>query len=202
MRRGPATAATLRSLLLVALFGLAGVAGCGNDAVCPLGTAGSPCRFTTEPGDRPEVPSAGSPDTFAPDALPRDGVDGDGEGNDSGAPEATDAPGPDDNSDTSAVHGSWAAALASIAAVRGNDAPGRGHPDTNDAGGLSAAAAALRGAPFAGGSSRRGLASARTDQTETGDGTEGMTVGDAGAAPQRDNPRRDAAGAPRDLDPV
>ena len=32
--------------------------GCGSDAVCPTGTEGSPCQLVTDPGERPDVPTA------------------------------------------------------------------------------------------------------------------------------------------------
>lgn len=53
--------------------------GCGDDATCPSGTSGSPCRYTVGAGDAPTVPSwtdagpTGESDTATPDDI--DGAD-------------------------------------------------------------------------------------------------------------------------------
>lgn len=60
--------AALRALCLagLALAPLAGL-GCDDDAVCPSGTAGNPCRYTATVSQAPTVPSR--PDASAADAT-------------------------------------------------------------------------------------------------------------------------------------
>jgi hypothetical protein len=36
-------------------FAAGGIAGCGDDVVCPTGTGGSPCRYTVGPGSPPTL---------------------------------------------------------------------------------------------------------------------------------------------------
>lgn len=44
----------VQSLVALVVIG----SGCGDDAVCPAGTAGNPCRYTVGVGDAPSVPRA------------------------------------------------------------------------------------------------------------------------------------------------
>jgi len=181
---------------------LVGVTACGDDAVCPTGTEGSPCLQTTEPGTRPEIPSASTPDTVTPDVDARDGVDGDGDGSDSGDTGAVDAPAPDDNPDANAARRPWARVLASFAAPRSNEAPGREPRNTNDTGILDAAVVHGRGIILARAPTLRCDAGARNHDTEMSDDDDPVAVGDAEGIRPRPRSRWQLFGARYDSVPV
>lgn len=114
------------------MLALAAGAGCGDDATCPSGTTGSPCRYTTGVGDAPTTPEWDAGPTVDDDAANPDATD-------DAVPSDTDVvpAEPDDGAD------------ADDGQVGGTSEPGADHttPNLHDAVELSPGSAAFLSEP-------------------------------------------------------